>query len=144
MVVGALVAGRVMQALPFGWVIRIGPFMGLASSVLMLTTWWIQSLPLVGLSFFVIGVGPMIWTISSTTLRQVITPDRMLGRVSALIATATTGATPVGAALGALIGSRVSLLACLIVALIGFAIQATIIATSAASRLNSISDAEPS
>jgi predicted MFS family arabinose efflux permease len=142
MVIGALVAGRVMQVLPFGWVIRIGPFMGLASSVLMLATWWIESLPLVGASFFVIGVGPMIWTISSTTLRQVITPDRMLGRVSALIATATTGATPVGAALGALIGSRVSLLACLVVALIGFAIQATIIATSAASRLNSISDAE--
>ena len=140
MVIGALVAGRVMRALPFGWVIRIGPFMGLTSSIMMLCTWWADSLLLVGASFFVIGVGPMIWTISSTTLRQVITPDRMLGRVSALIATATTGATPVGAALGALIGSQISLLACLVVAVFGFAIQATIIATSAPSRLRTIED----
>jgi predicted MFS family arabinose efflux permease len=58
--------------------------------------------------------------------------------VSALIATATAGATPVGAVLGAAIGSRLPLLACLVVALAGFAVQATIIATSATSRLDSL------
>lgn len=141
MVIGALVSGRVMARWSFGAVIRIGPFIGLAASAMMLATWWIDSLVLTGASFLVIGIGPMIWTISSTTLRQVVTPDRMLGRVSALIATATAGATPVGAAIGALLGSQVSLLACLVVALAGFGVQATIIATSAASRLASIADA---
>jgi predicted MFS family arabinose efflux permease len=138
MVIGAVIAGRLMGLLPFGWIIRIGPFMGLLSSVMMFATWWIRSPWLVGAGFLVIGVGPMIWTISSTTLRQVVTPDRMLGRVSALIATATAGATPVGAVIGAAIASRVSLQACLAIALIGFAVQATIIAMSATARLVSL------
>lgn len=141
MVIGATIAGRVMARWSFGLVIRIGPVMGLIASVMMLATWWVDSLVLTGASFLVIGIGPMIWTISSTTLRQVVTADRMLGRVSALIATATAGATPIGAALGALIASQVSLLACLFVALLGFAIQATIIMRSAAARLPTIGDA---
>jgi MFS family permease len=138
MVIGAMIAGRLMGMLRFGRIIRIGPFMGLVSSVMMLATWWIRSPWLAGAAFLTIGIGPMIWTISSTTLRQVVTPERMLGRVSALIATATAGATPVGAVLGAAIGSRLPLLACLVVALAGFAVQATIIATSATARLASL------
>jgi hypothetical protein len=33
------------------------------------------------LSFFLFGVGPIVWTITSTTLRQSVTPHAMLGRV---------------------------------------------------------------
>jgi hypothetical protein len=30
------------------------------------------------------GVGPILWVISTTTLRQTVTPSHLLGRVSAI------------------------------------------------------------
>jgi len=59
---------------------------------------------LVGASFFLFGAGPILWTISQTTLRQTVTPGALLGRVSALVMTATAGVRPVGAAIGAAVG----------------------------------------
>ncbi len=75
MVVGALLAGRVIRALPFGVVIVIGPIAGLAAALVMVSTIWVPTPLLAGLSFFLIGVGPILWTISTTTLRQMVTPD---------------------------------------------------------------------
>lgn len=114
MVAGALLADTIMRRMSFGRVILIGPFMGLAASLVMAVTIWIPNPLIAGLSFFLIGMGPILWTISSTTLRQVVTPDAMLGRVSALITTATYGARPIGAAIGAIVGSSISLPACLL------------------------------
>ena len=76
MVVGALLAGRVIRALPFGVVIVIGPIAGLAAALVMVATIWVPTPLLAGLSFFLIGVGPILWTISTTTLRQMVTPSR--------------------------------------------------------------------
>ncbi|THF54866.1 MFS transporter [Mesorhizobium composti] len=73
---------------------------------------------------------PMLWTISTTTLRQAVTPHSMLGRVSALIMTATAGARPVGAVLGAIVASRFGVEACLMVAAVGFLIQLLAICAS--------------
>ena len=105
MVSAALLAPRIARALPFGAVIAIGPLAGLAASLVMVATIWVPSVALAALSFFLIGAGPILWTIGSTTLRQSVTPERMLGRVSALITMATFGARPIGAALGALVGA---------------------------------------
>lgn len=140
MVAGALVANTVMRRLSFGRVILIGPFMGLGAGIVMAVTIWVPNPIIAGLSFFMIGMGPILWTISSTTLRQIVTPDAMLGRVSALITTATYGARPLGAAIGAIVGSSISLPACLIVTVIGFSIQALVIARSAPSRLQILPD----
>src|SRR5258705_6359352 len=103
MVVGALLAGRAIRALPFGVVIVIGPIAGLAAALVMVSTLWMPTPALAGLSFFLIGVGPIMWTISTTTLRQMVTPSLLLGRVSA-INIAMYGSRPLGAAIGALVG----------------------------------------
>lgn len=86
-------------------------------------------------SFFLLGAGPILWVVGSTTLRQAITPERMMGRVSALISTATYGARPVGALLGAAISAHWSIDACLVVAAGAFLVQALIIVMSPAARL---------
>lgn len=143
MVAGALLADTIMRRMSFGRVILIGPFMGLAASLVMAVTIWIPNPLIAGLSFFLIGMGPMLWTISSTTLRQVVTPDAMLGRVSALITTATWGARPIWAAIGAIVGSSISLPACLLVAVIGFVTQAIVIAISAPARLTTLPEPIP-
>jgi predicted MFS family arabinose efflux permease len=131
MVAGALSATRVMRWLPFGAVIGLGPVTGLvAAGVLALTT-WIASPALAGLGFFLLGAGPILWVISTTTLRQSVTPPRLLGRVSA-INIMSYGARPLGAALGALVGGLYGAEACLYLAVAIFGVQALTILMSPA------------
>jgi hypothetical protein len=85
-------------------------------------------------SFFLIGAGPIVWVISTTTLRQTVTPAHLLGRVSAINILAY-GARPVGAGLGALIGASYGAEACLVAAAAGFILQAALILVSPAARL---------
>ena len=135
MVAGALLAPRITRLLPFGTVVAIGPIAGLAAALVMAATIWFPSIELACASFFLIGAGPILWVISSTTLRQAVTPDALLGRVSAIITMATAGARPVGAAIGAIIGGGYGAEACLLVAVLGFLTQALVILASPVARL---------
>ncbi len=135
MVAAALIAGRIMRALPFGMVVAIGPLTGLCASIAMMLTIWVPSMGLAMISFCLIGAGPILWVIGTTTLRQLVTPQRLLGRVSAILTVATYGARPLGAGIGALIGGTYGAPACLILACVGFLIQAVIILASPAARL---------
>ncbi len=129
MVAGALSASRITAALPFGTVIAIGPVAGLLAAAVMVATIWMPSAALAAVSFFLIGAGPILWVISTTTLRQTVTPPDLLGRVSA-ISILATGARPIGAGLGALIGGLFGAETCLVLAAIGFLIQALVILAS--------------
>lgn len=134
MVAGALLAPRLMGRLAFGLVVAIGPLAGLAASVAIAATIWIPIAALAGLGFFLMGAGPILWVISTTTLRQVVTPEALLGRVSAINIMAY-GARPLGAALGAAIGDLWGGEACLVVAALGFLAQALVILVSPLPRL---------
>jgi predicted MFS family arabinose efflux permease len=131
MVVGALLATRTMKRLPFGTVIGLGPVTGFVAAVVMALTTWIATPWLAALSFFLLGVGPILWVISTTTLRQSVTPPSLLGRVSA-INIMSYGARPVGAGLGALIGGLYHAEACLYLAMAIFGAQALVILMSPA------------
>ena len=131
MVVGALLATRVMRRIPFGAVIGLGPVTGFAAAGVMALTTVIPSPWLAGLSFFLLGVGPILWVISTTTLRQSVTPPRLLGRVSA-INIMSYGARPVGALIGAVIGGLYGAEACLYLAVAIFGAQALVILISPA------------
>lgn len=127
MVVGALLSQRIIGAVDFGTAVLIGPmFSVLASFTMVLTLWW-PSGALAATSYFLFGAGPILWTITSVTLRQTLTPTPMLGRVSAIFLTVNFGARPVGAALGGLVGAHWGEAACLVLALLGFGAQAALI-----------------
>jgi predicted MFS family arabinose efflux permease len=138
MIVGALAAPHVTARLKFGQVIIVGPLCGLAASLTLCATLIVPSASLAAAAYFQLGVGPILWVISSTTLRQAITPEAMLGRVSALITTATYGARPVGALVGALLGGTAGAKPCLVVAVLAFVIQAVVILRSSAARLSDL------
>ena len=131
MVVGALLATRVMRRLSFGSVIGLGPVAGFVSAAIMALTTVFPTPLLAGLSFFLLGLGPILWVISTTTLRQSVTPPRLLGRVSAINIMAY-GARPLGAGLGALIGGAYGAEACLYLAVAVFGAQALVILMSPA------------
>jgi len=134
MVVGALLAGRIIRSFRFGICVAVGPIAGLMAAFVMVLTILIPWPLLAGLSFFLLGVGPIVWVISTTTLRQTVTPPDLLGRVSAINIMAQ-GARPIGAGIGALIGGSYGTELCLVVAAIGFLAQAAVILVSPVLRL---------
>ena len=138
MVCGALGAPSIAHRLRFGRVLTIGPFCGLLASLVMVATLIVPSFWLAMLSFFLLGVGPILWVVGSTTLRQAITPDGMMGRVSAINSTATYGARPLGALLGAAISGHWGMAACLVMAAGAFLAQVLIIVGSPAAQLEGV------
>ena len=131
MVVGALSATRVMRRFAFGTVIGLGPVTGFVAAAVMALTTIVPTPLLAGLSFFLLGVGPILWVISTTTLRQSVTPPSLLGRVSA-INIMSYGARPLGSALGAIVGGFYGAEACLYLAVVIFGVQALVIRASPA------------
>jgi predicted MFS family arabinose efflux permease len=141
MVVGALLAPRIVARIPFGLAIIVGPaFSVLAAATMVATLVWPHAL-LAALAFFFFGSGPIVWTITSTTLRQTVTPPAMLGRVSSMFLTVNMGARPVGAALGGFVGATWGEPACLVLALAGFGVQAAIISLSDVRQLRHLPEA---
>ena len=59
-------------------------------------------------AFFLLGYGPSMWLIAQNTVRQLVTPGPMLGRVNAVIQTAIYGMRPLGALLGGVVVSMTS------------------------------------
>lgn len=136
MVAGALLTSRVVARLPFGRAIQVGPAVAVIAAAVMAATLIVPAASLAALSFFLFGAGPMVWVITSTTLRQSVVPSTMLGRVSAVFLTINSGARPVGAALGGAVGAVWGEPACLLLALAGFVLQAVIIFASRVTALH--------
>ena len=139
LVVGAVLATRLMRLMDFGTAVIVGPLFSVLGGLVMVATLWWPSAWLAGASFFLFGAGPALWVVTSTTLRQTVTPSAMLGRVSALFLTVNAGSRPLGAALGAgiasVLGGSAGLKACIVVMAVGFAVQALIIICSPLLRL---------
>jgi predicted MFS family arabinose efflux permease len=134
MVVGALLAARILARWRFGHVVATGPVCGLAGGVLLAATLWQPWPALAQAGFFLLGCGPILWVVSTTTLRQTVTPPALLARVSA-VNVMSYGARPVGAAMAAWLAAHAGVGACLVVAVAGFALQLLCIVQSPAVRL---------
>jgi predicted MFS family arabinose efflux permease len=137
MILGSLMASKIVAQMRFGHAILLGPFFSvLAASVMALTLWW-SSATVAGISYFLFGFGPIIWTITSTTLRQSVTPNALMGRVTAINIVTGTGARPLGALLGGFVGEFGSDSVGLLVVVLGFTVQAIIISFSAVRHIQS-------
>lgn len=141
MVMGSLLASRVVSIMPFGVAILLGPLFSLIAASVMALSVWAPYVGLAALSYFLFGFGPIIWTITSTTLRQSVTPNSMMGRVTAINMVAGTGARPIGALIGGLVGEMGSDLISLMVVVAGFGVQAIVIFFSKVRSLRSLSEA---
>lgn len=143
MILGALLAPRVVRALPFGQAILLGPYFSvLAAGTMAMTLFWPQGW-LAALSYFLFGAGPIIWTITSTTLRQTVTPRAMIGRVTSINIVVSTGARPLGAALGGVVGVNFPVSVSLWCVVLGFGLQAILISASKVRTLKRLPDPLP-
>jgi hypothetical protein len=64
------------------------------------------------------GFGISVWNVNTITLRQAVTPTRLLARMNATYRMLLFGALPAGAMIGGLLGSALGLHAALVVSVI--------------------------
>lgn len=77
------------------------------------------AVPLLLAGFLLNGIGGPIYDLNQVSLRQAVTPDHLLGRVTASLRVVIRGAAPVGAVLGGFIAEWLGLRATLVIAAFG-------------------------
>ena len=105
--VGGLVAARLSRAVGSTGAL-LGSLLGsaaIAQAVLGLTAHAVLTALMLAVSSFAFGV----WNVVTTTLRQTLTPPRLLGRVTSADRTAILTASPLGAVLGGLAASALGI-----------------------------------
>ena len=129
---GALLVGRVVRRLGAGRALLGGLLLATAGELLIA----LASGP-VGLAAglllaaeVIVGLGAAAYGISSLTLRQLVTPAAMQGRVHAVNRTITTGLGPLGALAGGALGQAMGLRAPLIVGALGTLLAAALLLAS--------------
>lgn len=104
LIAGALSGAALIARLPTGLLLVFGPASSLAGAGLLAVAPVALGWPALALAFFLFGFGPILWFITQTSLRQAVTPQPLLGRVSATLTTAMYGMRPIGALAGGLAG----------------------------------------
>ncbi|MDJ1156951.1 MFS transporter [Chelatococcus sp. SYSU_G07232] len=138
LVAGALGAPVLLSRLSPNLVLLGGPAVSVVAALLV----WLapRGAGFAGMATaeFLIGFGPMCWLICQTSLRQLVTPAGLLGRVGATIQVAIYGVRPLGALAGGLVASSFGLDAAVGLVFAGFALSFAAIATSALARLRAM------
>jgi MFS family permease len=116
---GILLATEGVGALVGTWLAvpaerRLGRVRTLVLSVVLLAATLVvyvltTSPVLVGISFAVSGVAMVLWNVVTVSLRQRITPDRLLGRMNAAYRLVGWGTMPLGALLGGVLAEVLGL-----------------------------------
>ena len=82
-----------------------GPALSVLAATLIAAAPLVPGPVLPACGFFLVGFGPMLWLICQTSLRQIVTPAPLLGRVGAAIQVAIYGSRPLGALAGGALGA---------------------------------------
>ncbi|MXP61817.1 MFS transporter [Roseomonas sp. M0104] len=139
---GALLAGRLAPRQAPGRMLLAGP----ALSVLAMLAWGAAlragtpgaRLGLVAMAQFLLGFGPMLWQVVQTSLRQVVTPPALLGRVGATMQVAVFGVRPLGALAGGALAAQMGFGATLWLVALGFTLSLVVVAASPLRRLRAM------
>ena len=121
-IAGAIVSRRVAARFGPGWTIGIcGAVVGL-SFMLLTTAQFGHAIPIVVASLVVIGFIDTIYNVTQVSLRQILTPDRLQGRMNSVFRTAYWGAWPLGSLVGGYLGSTLGPVPAILIGGAGFAV----------------------
>lgn len=120
-ILGSLLAGPLAKRFRLGRAIYVSMLLGCGAPMLVLLTHGsgLLSAVILFVSFFFGGLGVVISNIHVVSLRQTVTPDRLLGRMNASYRFVVTGAAPAGSLLGGVLGSTFGLQATLAIGAAG-------------------------
>jgi predicted MFS family arabinose efflux permease len=104
-IAGSLSAAAVLRHFAPRVVLLAGPGVSVIAAALLLVAAPLQSVAAAAAGFALIGFGPMLWLICQQSLRQLVTPRPLLGRVNATIQLAIYGVRPLGALTGGVVAA---------------------------------------
>jgi predicted MFS family arabinose efflux permease len=134
----ALTAGLAMTKLPPRYLLFFGPA---SSTVAVVILYFAPTLggPVSSVAMYLLlGFGPILWFVCQNTIRQLVTPNGMLGRVGAVIQLAIYGIRSVGALAVGWAASRFGLEAAVLIVITLFALSTLTIPLSALGRLSAM------
>ncbi len=138
MILGALVAPVSSRQLPPFATLIFGPAVSVIAAMLFLLAPSGGGFVLSAMGHFLVGFGPILWLICQTTVRQLVTPAPLMGRVNATVQTAIYGVRPLGALTGGLVAAQAGLQSALILIAIAFALSTLVIVLSPLARLRTM------
>ena len=142
LILGALVAPTASRRLPPLATLIFGPAVSVVAAGLFLAAPAYggsnTGFALAAAGYFLVGFGPMLWLICQTTVRQLVTPLSLMGRVNATVQTAIYGVRPLGALAGGLVAAQAGLQSALVLIAIAFALSALAIVLSPLARLRTM------
>jgi predicted MFS family arabinose efflux permease len=145
--VGSLLAAFSARTLLTRFQPRFTLFFGPASSVvaaaLLFAAPMFGGVATSGVVYLLLGFGPILWFVCQNTIRQLVTPPGLLGRVGAVIQLAMYGVRSVGAVLGGWVASRYGFDAVLWLVISLFALSTVVIPLSALGKLAKMPDILP-
>jgi MFS family permease len=135
--VGALLAARVQRALGMSKMMGLAIICVCASPLLLLvprnSTW--TSMVFLMAAWLGHGFGISMWNVNTITLRQVLTPNRLLARMNATYRMMLFGALPVGAFLSGVLGSTLGLWHAMLISVLALTLPMAWLAFSPVFRL---------
>lgn len=142
LVLGALAGPTLIARWPTGLLLVFGPASSLSGALLLALAPAALGWAALATAFFLFGFGPILWFIVQTSLRQAVTPQALLGRVSATLTTAMYGMRPVGALAGGLAADGFGLELAIWLPVLLFALSTLAILASTMPGLQTLPDAE--
>jgi predicted MFS family arabinose efflux permease len=135
LLLGSLAATPMIARLPTSLMFIFGPATScIAVAVLVAGATRDVTWP-VGLALFCLGFGPMTWLVLQTSVRQIVTPPELLGRVGATITTTIYGVRPLGALLAGAVAASFGTRAALWLSVALFVVSCVALLASPAARL---------
>jgi predicted MFS family arabinose efflux permease len=135
LLLGSLAAAPMIARLPTSFMFIFGPATScIAVAILVAGATRAVTWP-VGVALFCLGFGPMTWLVLQTSVRQIVTPPELLGRVGATITTTIYGVRPLGALLAGAVSAAYGVRAALWLSVALFCISCIALLLSPAARL---------
>jgi len=138
LILGALVAPVSSKRLPPLATLIFGPAVSVIAAAFFLLAPSGNGFAFAASGHFLLGFGPMLWLICQTTVRQLVTPAPMLGRVNATVQTAIYGVRPLGALAGGFVAAQAGLQAALLLIAASFVLSTLVILLSPLARLRAL------
>lgn len=114
---GAFLTNRITRRVGLGRTLRFATYLVCLPPLLMLVPRdaSIGAMALLMAAQLLVGFNLVVWNVNTLTLRQIVTPDRLLGRMNASYRMVIFGAAPIGALLGGTVGDLLGLRTAMIV-----------------------------
>lgn len=122
-------------------ILLFGPATSCLASVLLALSPASGSVVLPMIVFALLGFGPILWFVCQNTIRQLVTPAGLLGRVGSVIQVAIYGVRSIGALAGGLVAAHLGFGAALAMVIALFALSTASVFASALGKLRAMPEA---